>query len=97
MTAPEITPEMAPNRRLRWWWIGGLLVVAAIAAVAGAWLDWELWEPYNGIVITIAAILLGIIAVVALLIPRYLSRSIGAVLGAIAIGLIAGPDSRPRA
>ena len=90
MTGPEITPEMAPNRRLRWWWIGGLLVVAAIAAVAGAWLDWELWEPYNGIVITIAAILLGIIAVVALLIPRYLSRAIGAVLGAIAIGLLLG-------
>ncbi len=97
MTAPEITPEMAPSRRLRWWWIGGLLVVAAIAAVVGAWLDWELWQPYNAIVITIAAIGLGIIAVVALLIPRPLSRSIGAVVGAIAIGLIVGQVLGPGA
>jgi hypothetical protein len=96
MTAPEITPpEPAPNRRRRRWWLVGLLAVAAIAAVIGAWLDWEWWPVYSGIVITIAAIAIGIIAAVALLIPRSLSRSIGAVLGAIAIGLLLGQNLGP--
>jgi hypothetical protein len=93
MTAPESTsPEPRTSRTI---WIVGLLAVVAIAAIAGAWLDWELWEPYNGFLITAAAVGIGVIAAVALLIPRSLSRSIGAVMGAIAIGLLLGQNLGP--
>ena len=76
-----------------------ILAVAAVAlllaAVAGAWLDWEWWEPYNGIVITLGAIGLAIVAAIALAFRRPLATMIGATIGAVAVGLLLGQNLGP--
>jgi hypothetical protein len=77
----------------------GLWIIAAglfaLAAVAGAWGDWILWKPYSGIMITIAAIAVLIVAGIFALIPRRRARQIGLLVGAVAIGGLAGQNLGP--
>lgn len=73
--------------------IATLLLVFALAAVAGAYLDWVLWEPYSGITLTIGAGLVVLLAIVFAIPAR--SRALAAVAGAIGIGLLAGQNLGP--
>ncbi len=82
------------DRRPAWIWViaAGLF---AIAAVAAAWGDWILWESYSGIMITFAVAGLLIVAVVFAVIPRRLTRRIGLLVAAVALGGLAGQNLGP--
>ena len=69
------------------------VVVLVIAAAIGAWLDWVWWEVYSGVVITLGAAVLIVVAIV-LLIPRA-SRPVGFLVGAAAVGLLVGQNFGP--
>ena len=67
----------------------------AVAAVAGAWGDWILWKPYAGIMITLAVAGLLVVAAAFALIPRRLTRRIGLLVAAVALGGLAGQNLGP--
>ncbi len=67
----------------------------AIAAVAAAWGDWILWEPYSGILITFAVAGLLVVAIAFAVIPRRLTRRIGLLVAAVALGGLAGQNLGP--
>ncbi len=87
--------ETIERPRMPRWTLPLLAAALVIGALAGAWLDWEWWEPYNGIAITFGAIALAIVAVVVLAFRRRLATSIGATLGALAVGLLLGQNLGP--
>ena len=68
-------------------------VIFGIAAVVGAVLDWFWWPVYNGIVITLAAGAILIVAIVLAVVPR--TRSAALIVAAAGVGLIAGQNLGP--
>lgn len=79
-------------------WVAFVAVVAFVgAAILGAVGDWVWWEPYKGLVITLAAGGILLVAIV-LATPRR-TRPAALVVAAIGVGLIAGQNlgpSRPQ-
>jgi len=71
----------------------------AVAAIAGAYLDWIWWPVTSGLTITLAAIALlllgGIVALVGRAIGRVTVRRIALVVLALGIGLLAGQNLGP--
>ena len=68
-------------------------VIFGIAAVLGAVLDWFWWPVYNGIVITLAAGAILVVAIVLAVVPR--TRSAALIVAAAGVGLIAGQNLGP--
>jgi hypothetical protein len=60
-----MTASTPPAARRRWIPILLLVVVAAAGAAVGAYLDWRMWHPSSGIVVTIGAIGLLIVGALA--------------------------------
>lgn len=50
---PSAPPAALRSRNLG---IGALVILALVGALVGAYLDWKLWHPMSGIVVTIGAI-----------------------------------------
>lgn len=79
-------------------WIVVLSSLALVAAgVLGAAGEWFWWEPYKGVIITLAAGGFLLVAIVLAAVRR--TRSAALILAAIGVGLIAGQNlgpSRPR-
>jgi hypothetical protein len=79
-------------------WVAFVAVVAFIgAAILGAVGDWVWWEPYKGVVITLAAGGSLLVAIVLAMLLR--TRPAALVVSAIGVGLIAGRSlgpSRPQ-
>ncbi|MEO7118849.1 MAG: hypothetical protein ABIZ34_07755 [Candidatus Limnocylindrales bacterium] len=71
----------------------------AVAAIAGAYLDWIWWSVTAGLTITLAAIALlllgGIVALVGRAIGRVTIRRIALVVLALGVGLLAGQNLGP--
>jgi hypothetical protein len=70
-----------------------LALIFAAAIVAGAYGDWMWWEPYSGLLITLAAAAILVVAVVFAIPPR--GRGVAVVAAAVGIGLLAGQNLGP--
>ncbi|MEO5918382.1 MAG: hypothetical protein ABIQ17_02355 [Candidatus Limnocylindrales bacterium] len=103
MTAPAV--PSAPSAPDRGRIIARLIAAGtfAIAAIAGAYLDWIWWHPASGVVITLVAaavlVLGGIVVLVGRAMHRVTVRRIALVLLAAGAGLLGGqnlgPDREP--
>lgn len=82
--------EPPPTTRLRGRAAAVLLALVAVGAIIGATADWILWEPSNGILVTLVAVpVLALGGIVALL-GRGWVRTVFLALGALGLGLVAG-------
>lgn len=83
------------TRRQRWIAPVLLAAVALAAAAAGAYLDWRWWQPYSGIVITMAAAAILVLAGIAALARVPVARAVAMTAGAVGIGLLLGQNLGP--
>jgi hypothetical protein len=74
---------------------GLLVALAAVAAVVGGYLDWLWWHPTQGIVITLAAIGLILLAGALALFRRPITGSAAMVALALGAGLLVGQTVGP--
>lgn len=72
-----------------------LLVLLVVAALAGAALDWILWEVYAGILVTLVAVPLLLVGGVGALVTRHRVRSALLVPFVIGAGLLLGQNLGP--
>jgi hypothetical protein len=70
-----------------------LVAVFAGSAVFGAYADWLWWMPYNGILITLAALALFLLALALATAPRARALALALMVGAL--GLLAGQNLGP--
>jgi hypothetical protein len=87
------TPQ--PARRRRWIPILVLVGIAIVGAVVGAYLDWRMWHPTSGLVVTIGAIGLLLIGALAWASRWQPIRPVAYGLLAFAIGAILGQNLGP--
>ena len=90
---PLMTTRQRPRRT--WLFLGVLIVLAAVAAVVGGYLDWLWWHPTQGIVITLAAIGLVLLAGVLALFRRPITGAAAMVALALGAGLLIGQTFGP--
>jgi hypothetical protein len=82
-------------RRRPWIPILVLAGIAIVGAVVGAYLDWRMWHPTSGIVVTIGAIGLLIVGALALASRWHPIRPVAYGLLAFAVGAILGQNFGP--
>ena len=81
--------------RRSWLFYGVLIALAALAAVVGGYLDWLWWHPTQGIVITLVAIGLILLAAALALFRRPITGSAAMVALALGAGLLIGQTVGP--
>jgi hypothetical protein len=72
-----------------------LAVLGIVAAVVGAYLDWQWWHPMSGIMVTIAAAAALLLAGAVALGRTPVTRMVSMAIGAIGIGLLLGQNLGP--
>jgi hypothetical protein len=89
------SPEAAAPDRGRAVFIAVLVIAFGLAAIVGAYIDWQWWPVYFGIVLTIAAIPIVLIGAIAAALTHGLARRISLVVLAVGVGLLAGQNLGP--
>jgi hypothetical protein len=82
-------------RRTPWLPVVILAVLGIVAAVVGAYLDWQWWHPTSGIMVTIAAGAALLLAGIVRLGRTPATRMVSMAVGAIGIGLLLGQNLGP--
>ena len=72
-----------------------LILAFVLAAIVGAYLDWMWWPVTSGLVITLAALPLGLFGVIAAAIGTGLVRRIGLIVLVVGVGLLVGQNLGP--
>ena len=85
-----------PHTRIPLAFAATLLVLLSIAVGVGAYLDWIWWHPTQGIVVTLVAIGLLLVAGVALVLRRPLATRLALATAVVAAGLLAGQLLGPQ-
>jgi len=92
MNAPIV---LAPGDRVRVALLGTSAILFLAAAILGAYLDWVWWPVYSGLMITIAAGLILIVAGLLALAARGNARRVALLGLAVGVGLLAGQNLGP--
>jgi len=92
---PDMSPAPAGDRPRRPWLRVIAIGLFAIAAVLGAWWDWILWPVYSGLMITIGAIAVLLVAVFLRVIPLRRSHQLALLVAAVGVGVLAGQNLGP--
>lgn len=90
----EMAERTAGDRRRATFIVAGAILFVA-AAILGAYLDWLWWPVYSGLMITIAAGLILIVAGLLALAGRGTIRRVALLGLAIGVGLVAGQNLGP--
>lgn len=85
----------ARRPRRSWLFYGVVIALAAVAALVGGYLDWLWWHPTQGIIITLAAIGLILLAGALALFRRPITGSAAMVALALGAGLLIGQTIGP--
>jgi hypothetical protein len=82
-------------RRIPWPLMVILALLGVVAAAVGAYLDWQWWHPTSGIMITIAAGAVLLLAGVVALGRTPSTRMVSMAIGTVGIGLLLGQNLGP--
>jgi hypothetical protein len=75
--------------------VAALVALFAAAAAVGAYSDWEWWQPYSGLTITLAAGAILIVAVLLAVVGRARRRGMASAVAVVGLGLLAGQNLGP--
>jgi hypothetical protein len=100
MTTPAPTERIDPSAPSTGGGVRPLVILIAaavfvVAAIAGAYLDWLLWLPYDGLIVTLAAGGLLLIGGVLALFGHATARRVGLAILVGGLGLVAGQNLGP--
>jgi hypothetical protein len=89
------TSTPAPGDRRRLLFPASLLAAGALAAVVGAYVDWQWWPVYSGLMLTLIAVPMLVVGAIVALVARGIVRRGALIVVAVGIGLLVGQNLGP--